>query len=148
MNKTCDKYDILKSYEINLMYIMDIIGSSTTNNIQLDSIGKYLLGKNYLGTFSSDKFPKNIKNENCFILNNKSSKEAGEHFISVYKRNGKLYGYDTYNRPIKSLSKFWLDKKIINANEDRDESMTEKNCGSRAMAWILSFFIMDHVLYQ
>ena len=66
-----DKNKILKEYERNLMYIMDLLGSGITDNIQLDKLGKYLFGDKFIGTYSSDELPKNIKNENCFILNNK-----------------------------------------------------------------------------
>ena len=134
-----NKYNILKEYETNLMYIMDLLGSGVTDNIQLDKLGKYLFGNKFIGTYSSDKIPKNIKNENCLILNNQSSKQKGEHFIAVYKRDNKLYGYDTFNRPIKNLSKFWKNKHIINANNDRDQGFSEENCGSRSMAWLISF---------
>ena len=134
------KYTILTFYENVLMYIEDLLGSGQTDNIQLDKLGFYLFGKNkYLGTFSSDEFPKNIKRGQCFIINNKSSRSLGEHFISVYKEesDGKLYGYDSFNRPIKSLSKYWIHKNIINATTHRDQSFLEYNCGSRSLAFLI-----------
>ena len=101
------KFEILKEYEDNLMLIEDILGAGVTNNIQLDKVGTYLFDGDYLGTFSSDHFPKHILNEQCFIINNKSSKSKGEHWTAVYKRNGKVYGYDSFNRSIHNMSKFW-----------------------------------------
>ena len=133
------KYQILKEYETNLMNIMNLLGSGITDNIQLDKLGSLLFGKQYLGTFSSDQFPKYIKNEKCFILNNKASKQKGEHFIAFFKKDNKLYGYDSFNRRVKSLSKYWWNKHIVNANKDRDQSYEESNCGSRCMSFLISF---------
>lgn len=134
-----NKYPILKQYNENLMYIEDLLGSGITNNIQLDKLGNYLFGKAYLGTFSSDYFPRHIKNDQCFIMNNKSSRSPGEHFIAFYKRNGKLYGYDSFSRPVKGLSRYWKNKDIINANKDRDQSFKSSSCGSMSMAFLVSF---------
>ena len=36
------QYNILKEYEINLMNIMNILGSGETDNIQLTKLGKSL----------------------------------------------------------------------------------------------------------
>ena len=99
----------------------------------------YLFDGDYLGTFSSDRFPGHILNEQCFIINNKFSRTKGEHFISIYKRDGKTYGYDSFNRSINNMSKFWKHRHIINANKNRDQSFKESNCGSRSMAWLISF---------
>lgn len=133
------KYAILKEYEQNLMYIEDLIGSGITNNLQLNKLGHELFGDNYIGTLSSDMFPKYISNEQCFIMNNKSSRSSGEHFVAFYKRNNKLYGYDSFDREPKTLSRYWKHKHIINANKDRLQSFREYNCGSRSMAWLISF---------
>ena len=133
------KYQILKEYEQNLMKIEDILGDGITNNIQLDSLGHYLFGKKYLGTFSSDTYPKRIKNGDMFIVNNKSSKQKGEHFIAIHKYRNKTYAYDTFNRDVHSLSNYWRHKSWISANTNRDQSFNEKNCGSRSMAWLISF---------
>ena len=37
-----DKYKILKEFENNLVLLMDILGSNSTDNIQLQNIGAYL----------------------------------------------------------------------------------------------------------
>ena len=133
------KYQILKEYEQNLMHLEDILGSGITNNIQLDSLGHYLFGKKYLGTYSSDTYPRRLKDGEMFIVNNKSSRQKGVHFISVSKYKNKVYAYDTFNRDVHKLSNQWRHKSWINANTNRDQSFNEKNCGSRSMAWLISF---------
>ena len=71
------KYIILKEYEQTLMYLQDIIGSKTTNNVQLERIGKYIFGDKFIGVFSADQFPKYVRNGSMFILNVDDSSKAG-----------------------------------------------------------------------
>ena len=92
-------YYILKEYEQNLMYIEDVLKtSSTTNNIQLEKLCKKSFGDLFIGVFTADKYPKNISNGEMFIINNRKNK--GEHWVSVIKYNDKMYAYDTFNRNI------------------------------------------------
>ena len=136
-----DKYKILKEYEQNLVMLMDILGSSTTDNLQLQSIGMYLFnsGKNkpFKGVYASDKMPVLKNNEMCIV--NTDDKE-GVHWIACYKYRKKTYVYDSFDRDVKSLSKYWKNKhNWINANKDSDQSINENSCGQRAMAYLISF---------
>ena len=82
--------------------------------------------------------PKYIKNNQCFILNTDSSKQKGTHWVGFYKTNGKLYYYDSFARNAQKLTKRWKSSTMCHANtKDRDQSMTEKNCGSRAFSWLV-----------
>ena len=130
------KYDMLKYYEDNLMYTEDILGSGITNNTQLEKLTTHLFD-NFIGVFAANEFPKYINNDSCFIINNKSEGK-GEHWIAIFKRN-KLYGYDSFDRNVHKLSKFWKNKYIVNANKDRQQSFKEYNCGSRCIAWLMCF---------
>ena len=133
------KFEILNFYEQSLMHIQDIIGSKITNNQQLEKLGSHLFGKKIIGVFSSDHFPKLILNNQCFILNNKSSRSNGEHWIGFYKYNNKIYSYDTFSRPVNKLSRWWFKKNIINANHNRSQSYLEYDCGQRSLAWLVCF---------
>ena len=136
------KYKILKDYESVLRDVEDVLGSGVTTNDQLDNLGYRIFKNDYLGTFSSDKMPKYIKNNQCFILNTDSSRSANKygHWIGFYKINGKLYFYDSFARPKEKLSKWWKNKRLYNANKsDRDQSFEESSCGSRSMAWLIIF---------
>ena len=136
------KYRILKDYSQVLMKIEDILGDGVTTNIQLDKLGYHLFGNKYLGTLSSDQFPKYIREGQCFILNTDSSKSLNKsgHWVSFYKLNKRLYYYDSFMRQPNKLSQFWINKKLINANRtDRDQSYKESDCGSRSLAWIVIF---------
>ena len=45
-----NKYQILKEYSINLMNIMNLLGSGVTDNSQLDILGNCLFSTRYKGT--------------------------------------------------------------------------------------------------
>ena len=133
------KYTILKEYEQNLLRIMDILGSGTTDNIELNKLGKYLFVDKFVGVFSSNDMPV-LKNNQMCIVNTDPSYRVGTHWISCCKCNGKTYVYDSFDRDVKSLSKYWKNKhNWINANKDRDQAYSENTCGQRSMAWLISF---------
>ena len=48
-------------------------------NIELNRLGNAIFGDLFLGVFTSDQFPKYIRDGQMFIINNKSSKSEGEH---------------------------------------------------------------------
>ena len=106
------KYLILTQYEKILRDVEDILGSGVTTNDELDKLGYSIFKNNYLGTFSSDKIPKYIKNNQCFILNTDSSRSANKfgHWIGFYKINKRLWFYDSFSTPKGKLSKWWKIK--------------------------------------
>ena len=86
--------------------------------------------------------PLRIKDNQYFILNTDSSRSANKygHWVGFYKLNGKLWYYDSFARPKEKLSKYWKNKRMYNANKtDRDQSLEEHSCGSRAFSWGIIF---------
>ena len=137
MNK---QFKILKEYEQNLMMIEDLIGASTTNNFQIYKICRLLFDSRFLTCSTSDDWPKYVFNNQMFILNVDDSSKNGSHWCAFYKYLGKFYAYDSYNRNVKHLSKWWRNKNIISANTDRDQSYNnENNCGARCISWLIMF---------
>ena len=134
------KYQILKQYEQTLMDVEDILGASVTTDSQLTDLGYIIFKNDYLGTFSSDKMPIRIKDNQCFILNTDSSRSANKfgHWIGFYKINKRLWFYDSFARPKEKLSKYWKNKRMYNANKtDRQQSFEESDCGSRSMSFLI-----------
>ena len=129
------------------MYVEDVLGSGVTTNGHLDKIGYSVFKNDYLGTFSSDKMPTRIKDNQYFILNTDSSRSANKcgHCIGFCKisnktANGKLYYYDSFARSKEKLSNFWKNKRMYNANKtDRDQSYNSSDCGSRSMSFLIIF---------
>ena len=134
------KYKILKDYESVLRDVEDVLGSGVTTNDQLDKLGYSIFKNDYLGTYSSDKMPARIKDNQCFILNTDSSRSANKfgHWIGFYKINKRLWFYDSFARPKEKLSKYWKNKRMYNANTtDREQSYNESDCGSRSMSFLI-----------
>ena len=143
-------YLILKEYNKCLTFIENILGNTTTNNLQLESIGKHLFDNRFLGVYSANTFPKYVKNNYMFIINTDPISKPGQHWIARYKFNNKFYMYDTFNRNIKDLSKYWKHKtNIVSANKDIDQSIVEKNCGQRALGWLVlaNQFMPNKIMY-
>ena len=89
------QYKILKEYEQNLVMLMDILGSPTTDNIELNKIGKYLFGNKFNGVYSSNDVPV-LKNDEMCIVN--TDDKEGVHWIACYKYRKKTYVYDSFDR--------------------------------------------------
>ena len=83
------KYKILKNYESVLRDVEDVLGSGVTTDSQLTDLGYKIFKNDYLGTFSSDKMPLRIQDNQCFILNTDSSRSANKyvHWVGFYKIN-------------------------------------------------------------
>ena len=71
------KYVILNEYEKNLMYCIDLLKDSTTTNIDINSLCKYLFKNLFIGVFSADEMPQ-LKNGTMCIINTDSSKKSQE----------------------------------------------------------------------
>ena len=86
------KYQILKDYENVLRDVEDVLGASVTTDAQLTDLGYRIFKNEYLGTYSSDKMPLSIKDNQCFILNTDSSRSSNKygHWIGFCKINKRL----------------------------------------------------------
>ena len=74
-----------------------------------------------------------------FIINNKSDRSSGEHWLSCVKYKNKIYSFDSFARNVHKLSPYWKHKAIINANSRRLQSFNENNCGARSIAFLITF---------
>ena len=147
-----NKYKILKEFENNMILIQDILGTSATDNIQLNKIGKYLFGNLFIGVFPSDEIPEDahrastvsrlcrepeLKNDQMCIIN--TDNKSGVHWIACYRYRNKTFVYDSFNRDVKSLSKQWRTMhNWVNANKDRDQSYSSSLCGQISICWLIS----------
>jgi hypothetical protein len=123
------------------------LGKGVTTDRQLTRVGRLLLGKCYLGTFSSDVKPIYlVPPAGClstyFIINNMTSKAKGEHWIAVARVNGckKYIIYDSFARKSRSLIPAFIKTigyQYLDANKDGDQKASETNCGQRSLAFLL-----------
>ena len=131
-----NNYKILKEFETNLIYLQDILSSDSTDNIQLNKVGKILFGDLFVGVYPSSRMPILTNGQMCII---NTDNKKGVHWIACYRYNNKTYTYDSFSRDVKSLSPFWKKKHSwINANSDRDQSFSSSLCGQISMSWLIS----------
>jgi len=115
--------------------------ATTTSNIELNKIGKKLMGSAYVGTFMSDEIP-TLLNEQCCIINIQSSRQDGLHWCGLKKYKNRYYFYDAYTRNPKTLSRYWKSKKwIYGTHKKIDESNYSTDCGELSMAYLYTTYM-------
>ena len=83
------KFDILNEFEHNIMLIQEGFETSgSTDNLQITELCRYLFGSDFIGVYTSDQFPKNVKNNNMFIMNTQPSTQPGLHWVAFVKEGG------------------------------------------------------------
>ena len=115
------------------------LGKGVTTNYQLDESAESILppGK-FKGTFSSDKLPA-LKSTHSCILNLDNSSEPGSHWVAIYRSGNRLCCYDSFGRHAKQIlpdTKIRKGLKIVDSDLDAEQSIEEKNCGQRCLAWL------------
>lgn len=107
---------------------------------KIDEIGKDLFKTKWIGCYPQDK----VKFKKGFqIINNHTSKQAGEHWISIYiTKNMTVYIYDSFGRKSEDLLPI-LIKKIKNKNmkwkdskNDVEQYTNSDICGCLCLAWL------------
>ena len=133
------KYQILKTFEDNLIKVENKLKKvGLTNNIELNKLGKELFGNKFIGVFMANELQRMKNNEYC-IINNKSSKSHGEHWLSLIKYNDKKYIWDSFARNYKTLSPYFKNKNWVNASVKQFEPNEGKDCGQLSLSFILTF---------
>lgn len=127
-----EKYKIIKTYNDALKYIMDNMGTSETYSSDLNIMGKKLFKAKFGGVLASDQLPKKISKK-YYIVNTDKSDEPGQHWMGVTEH----FIYDSFGRSAEELSEFINDRKLINKNNNRDQSFIETNCGQRSLAFLV-----------
>lgn len=134
-------YLINKIYYDYMQLMKKFIGNSITYSTSLHKKGKKLFGNRFLGVFPADQLPNNIKNRQMYIANLSNSDETGEHWISAFKHNNKLYVYDSFGRASKKIIPSIIGTGNVKDFEyDAEQDEKEYNCGLRSM---VALYMMD-----
>lgn len=129
-------------YEIELNNMIKLVGNKTTYSDQLLIIGKKLFKNKFMGIFTSDKIPKNIKIGYMIIVNLDSSGQSGSHWVAVCKdKKGTIWVYDSFGRSIHKILPDIYNKrrKIKSTERDLEQDIEESNCGARCLAFLQVF---------
>lgn len=109
-------------------------------NIEVENIGKKLLGNLFVGVYPADSIP-NIKNmtNKSIIFNLSKHTEPGSHYIAVYFKRTKILYFDSYG---KSLTNKYIKKNLKKYKRPiffHTRSIQEPNsifCGLFALAYL------------
>ena len=120
-----------------------LTGDNTTYLSELHGIGRKLLRVKFKGVFPADLIPRLNDLSPYAILNLDNSKQPGSHWVAIAKHDNDTYLYDSFGRKdtqiIKNLE-FSGNGRIINSDtSDREQEITEMNCGARSLAWLCIF---------
>lgn len=138
-NDKNEGFKLYKKYFNRIKRTYGIKGS--TWDTDLDKIGRKLIGKSYLGTYSQNTIPINIPNKSYFITNLDCSNEDNKrHWVAFYYNKGTYYCYDSYGRKSKKILRHFFKKikgKIVDADNDAEQGLTAVSCGARSIAFLM-----------
>tara|TARA_Y100000034_G_scaffold68846_3_gene83086 strand:- start:316 stop:807 length:492 start_codon:yes stop_codon:yes gene_type:complete len=131
-----------KLYEKELKRMIKLIGhNNTTDNFELDTYGKKLFGKKYVGTHPKDLTP-DLKPNQYAIINLDDSDKEGSHWVTIAKfSNGNTLFYDSFGRHSNTLG---FTETYENADtSDREQQskfigdkIEQVTCGQRSLAFL------------
>lgn len=141
MSKSC-KEIAEELYEKELKNVIKFVGNKTTYSDQLNKVGKRLFKSRFLGVFSSDTIPNEIKKGKMAIINLDSSNMTGSHWVSICKDSKNIiWVYDSFGRSIhRILPSIYGKGRIIKSTEkDAEQHVKQTNCGARCLAFLKVF---------
>ena len=115
----------------------------TTYSDDLTQIGKSIFGKKFIGVFAVDKVPITNLNDIYAIINVDPQHKSGSHWVGIYKKDKTIYIYDSFGRESLKLLPLFVKRikakgyKYVDSDRlDKEQSVQERNCGVRNLAWL------------
>lgn len=110
-----------------------------SNNFELDRVGKKLLGKKYIGTYASDKIPRDKLG--YFICNLDKSNQKGSHWVGVVRDSEGAVVFDSFGRDTKKIFPFAHQDfgKYEETDPDQNQDVFSSICGGLSMAFLVFF---------
>ena len=108
------------------------------NSDQLYVLGKRLIGRNFIGVFPLNAFPKVLKIPSYFIINTHTINLPGEHWLAVaYQQRGEIHAFDSFGqfypfslvRHLKRYGRLKMNKKMI-------QHPLTNTCGLHCIKWL------------
>ncbi len=134
------------AYKRYLSKIEAKYGKKETDSDKLNLIGKRLFSNKFVGVFSKDKIPR-MKSGQYAIINLDDSGQPGSHWVSLVKSRKKYVIYDSFGRNTTNILPNFQKGygKIMNTENDVEQSRAEENCGQRSLA---SLCVYDNFGYS
>ena len=123
--------------------VVKLIGHyNTTHNVELDRIGKKLIGKKFIGVFASDAYPKFDGSESYCIVNLSKTNTNGTHWVARMCKRNTILWYDSFARKISSLIPTSRGVDTSLAPSSMDQEVEQMDCGQRSLAALYVGFKM------
>ena len=137
---TSQQSNACRRYKHFLRIAVRALSNKTTFGSQLKKYGRRVFQMKFHGVYMSDQIPRNLSRRRPYaIINLDKSNQPGSHWIAVaYRGPKKLWVYDSFgdlNEPPSQL--MTLYPRSVLTDPDAEQSLTETNCGARAMAWLM-----------
>lgn len=132
----------MKKYNAIVAVIERKMGkSTTTDNVELEKMGRTLLGMKLKGVYASDGIPALTAKQPYAVVNNKTAASGGEHWLGIARipRTGRVLVYDSYGRSHETLLPGALPPGSHDTDRDVEQNVSELNCGQRSLAWLVVF---------
>ena len=128
--------ELFKKYKAELIRL---VGRRALYDTTLDSIGKSLFHKKWLGVYSQ----KDALFKPGYQVLNTSNRAPGTHWVSLFIKGKNIYVYDTFGRPTRSLLKGLYSKAskegytVLDSDYDQEQRGSSEVCGVLALSWLL-----------
>ena len=142
---TLTEKEVLKVFNKHKRKLIKLMGTKSTTDSQLNTVGNALFGRQYIGTYSQDnlKFNK-IKNKSMAIINTDTQGKGGTHWVALYFTPKTVYIWDSYGRSSRVLLPIFTKQlstrklKFIDSDPDVDQSKRSEICGQICMSILLT----------
>ncbi len=127
-----------KFYHKLLAAITARVGSTTEFSDALDKLcRRYLKRNKFRGVFARDGIPRDLRPGQTCIVNNKTLKQGGEHWVGLGMcKDGVLLQYDSFGR--KNILKL-PEGSYRDTERDVEQADAETNCGNRCAVFVFIF---------
>ena len=103
IKKTSDEKNTEKLFKKYKSIIIGKMGNQETTDVELDEIGTYLFGKQFIGVYAQDTIP--LGKTGYLIANTDISNQPGTHWVAIVITAKNIYVYDSFGRPASKLLK-------------------------------------------
>jgi hypothetical protein len=135
----------MQDYNAILQTVYLRLGKGVTSSLQLNRVGKQMIGTSFLGSFPQDMAPRNVKKGQSFVLNLDTRKQKGSHWCGVYYNGCKFHVYDSFGRASSRILPIFIKKVgylYADADKDAEQKIKQNDCGQRSLAWLM--FVQKH----
>lgn len=110
------------------------------SSLEINRIGKVILGKKFLGVYPLDKIP--YMHEGGLVVNTQTSTLAGEHWIAIYNSKNQIKVFDPFGFYYPSILVNRVSAmgnamgKPVEYNKTRYQDPLSTNCGQHCLLWL------------